>query len=69
IVTPLTGKGEALGWFRDMETLGLVEGFDQFAGDLVVARNDADVNRLDFLLPPDLINQLIVTAARIAFRL
>lgn len=68
IMTPKLGKAEALGWFRDMETLGLVENYDQFAADLVVARN-VDVNRLDFLLPPDLINQLIVTAARIAFRL
>ncbi len=68
VMTPLLGKAEALGWFRQMETLGLVEGFDQFKTDLVVVRN-ADVNRLDFLLPPDLINQLIVSAIQIAFRL
>lgn len=69
VMTPLLGKGEALGWFRELETIGLVEGFDQFKRDLVVERNTSDPNRLDFLLPPDLINQLIVTAAQIQFRL
>ena len=69
IMTPKLGKAEAVGWFRQMEELGLVENFDQFKADLVVERNASDPNRLDFLLPPDLINQLIVTAAQIAFRL
>jgi phage tail sheath gpL-like len=35
----------------------------------VVERNAADPNRLDFLLPPDLINGFIVGAANIQFRL
>jgi phage tail sheath gpL-like len=69
IMTPKIGKGEALSWFRSMEALGLVEGFEQFKTDLIVERNTSDPNRLDFLLPPDLINQLIVTAAKIQFRL
>jgi phage tail sheath gpL-like len=69
VITPLLGKAEAVSWFRQMEELGLVEGFDQFKADLVVERNVLDPNRLDFLLPPDLINQLVVTAAKIAFRL
>ncbi len=69
VITPKIGKAEAIGWFNQMETKGLVEGKDQFKTDLVVERNISDVNRLDFLLPPNLINQLIVTAAKIAFRL
>jgi phage tail sheath gpL-like len=69
IVTPKLMKAEAVSWFRDLEALGLFEGFDQFKPDLVVARNATDPNRLDVLLPPDLINQLIVTAASIQFRL
>ena len=68
VITPKDGKGEAVGWFKQMEKLGLVEGLDQFKRDLVVER-DTDPNRLNFLLPPDLINQLIVTAAQVAFRL
>jgi phage tail sheath gpL-like len=69
VITPLLGKAEAVGWFREMETLGLVEGADQFKSDLVVERDASNPNRLNFLLPPDLINQLIVTAAQIQFRL
>lgn len=67
IMTPSLGKAEAVAWFREMEELGLVEGFDQFKRDLVVERNVSDPNRLDFLLPPDLINQLIVTAVKFQF--
>lgn len=69
VMTPMLGKAEAIAWFRAMEELGLVENFDQFKADLVVERNATDPNRLDFLLPPDLINQLVVSAAKIQFRL
>jgi phage tail sheath gpL-like len=69
VITPKLGRAEAVAWFREMEELGLVENFDQFKRDLVVTRNAQDVNRLDFLLPPDLINQFIVGAAQIQFRL
>lgn len=69
VITPSIGKAEAVGWFREMEELGLVENFDQFKTDLVCERNGTDVNRLDWLLPPDLINQLIVAAVNLQFRL
>lgn len=69
VMTPKLGRAEACGWFRDMELLGLLEGFEQFRTDLLVERNLVDPNRLDFLLPPDLVNSLIVTAAKFAFRL
>lgn len=69
IMTPKLGRAEAVGWFRDLEALGLFEGLDQFKRDLVVERNALDSNRLDFLLPPDLINQLLGVAASIQFRL
>lgn len=69
VMTPQLGRGEALVWFRDMERLGLVEGFEQFERDLVCERDTVDVNRLNWLLPPDLINQLIGAAAQIQFRL
>jgi phage tail sheath gpL-like len=69
VITPLIGKAEAVAWFREMEELGLVEGFDQFKRDLVVERNVSDANRLDFLLSPDLINQLVVGAAKVQFLL
>lgn len=69
VITPKIGKAEALAWFREMEGLGLVEGFEQFKTDLTVTRDGTDPNRLNFYLPPDLINQMIVGATTIGFRL
>lgn len=69
IITPKIGKAEAVLWFAEMEELGLVEGREQFKRDTVVERNVSDPNRLDFLLTPDLINQLVVTGANVQFRL
>lgn len=73
VITPAIGRAEAVAWFLDMATASPVV-FDpstlaQFKADLVVERNASDPNRLDFLLPPDLINQLVSTAAQIQFRL
>lgn len=67
VVTPGIGKAEALSWFREMEELGLVEDFEAFKAGLVVERNASNPNRLDFLLPPNLINQLVGVAASLQF--
>lgn len=69
IITPKVGKGEAIARFEQWEELGLVEGFDQFKRDLIVERNVQDVNRLDFLLSPDLINQMRVAGVQIGYLL
>lgn len=71
VMTPSLGRAEAVAWFLDMSTATPVV-FDpstlpQFKADLVVEINVSDSNRLDFLLPPDLIGQLIVSAAKIQF--
>ncbi len=68
VITPKIGKAEALSWFADMERLGLVEGADQFKRDLVCVRSKTDPNRLEWVLPTDLINFLAVAAAQIQFR-
>lgn len=69
IVTPKTVRNALLSKYRDWENRGLVENFDAFATNLIVERNDGDPNRLDILLPPDLVNQLRVTALKLQFRL
>jgi phage tail sheath gpL-like len=69
IVTPKIMAAEAVTWFQEMEELGLVEDVSQFKTDLVVQRNSQNVNRLDVLSPPNLINQLTVVAALVQFRL
>ena len=69
VVTPKLMAAEAINRFRDWEEMGLVESADQFKADLISERNLSDPNRLDMLLPPDLINQLRITANKIQFRL
>jgi phage tail sheath gpL-like len=70
ILTPSAAKAEAIAKFRQwQDDLGLVEGFDQFKRDLIVERNASDPNRLDFLMPPDLVNQLRVMGVQFQFLL
>jgi len=69
VMTPKVGKSEAIAKFKEWESLALVEGFDQFKNDLIVERNAQDPNRLDWLLPPDLVNQLRINGVQIQFLL
>jgi phage tail sheath gpL-like len=69
VVTPGTIRAEIIGRFAQWEAVGLVEGSEQFKRDLVVVRNASDPNRVDALLPPDLVNQFRVLAAQIEFLL
>jgi phage tail sheath gpL-like len=69
IVTPSVIKAEAINKFKEWELKGLVEGFDQFKDELIVERNVDNPNRLDVLMPPDLVNQLVVLGTKIQFLL
>ncbi|MDR3299030.1 MAG: phage tail protein, partial [Candidatus Accumulibacter sp.] len=69
IVTPRVIRAELIALFRDWEDVGLVEDIDQFQADLIVSRNPTDVNRVDVLLPPNIVNQFRVFAAPVQFRL
>lgn len=69
VATPNIIKAELVVLFREMEEAGLVEDFDQFKADLVVERDSADRNRVNALIPPNLINQLRVFAGRVEYRL
>ena len=69
IVTPRVIRAELLGLFRELEQVGLVENFDQFKQDLLVVRSTSDPNRVNAVIPPDIINQFRVFAAAVQFRL
>lgn len=69
VITPSIGKGFACARFRMWEQAALVENFSQFKRELICERNASDPNRLDWLLPPDLINQMRVHGVQIQFRL
>lgn len=69
IVTPSVIRGELIAEYADLEELGIAENAKAFKVALIVERNKNDPNRLDVLLPPDLVNQLRVFAVLAQFRL
>ncbi|WP_304947382.1 phage tail sheath C-terminal domain-containing protein, partial [uncultured Parasutterella sp.] len=69
VVTPSIIRGELIAMYTKLEDKAIVENADLFAKYLVVERNADDPNRIDVLLPPDLVNQLRVFAVLAQFRL
>jgi phage tail sheath gpL-like len=69
IVTPKIIRAELIALFQQWEEAGLAEDIDQFKTDLIVERNGSDPNRVDALIPPNVVNQFRVFAAAIQFRL
>jgi len=69
VMTPKLGKAELINRYREWELAGLVENAEFFKAAAIVERNASDPNRLDFLVPPDLINQCMVMAMKMQFRL
>lgn len=67
VVTPNSVKAEVIAKFREWEEKALVENFSQFKNDLIVERNKDNPNRLDILMSPDTVNQLIVVGCKIQF--
>ena len=66
-VTPGTVRQECIALFTLLRDVGLIENLNDFVENLIVQRNITDVNRVDVLLPPDLINQFRILAAQIQF--
>lgn len=69
IVTPSVIRAELIALAREWEEAGLVENLDQFIADLIVERDASDPNRINALVPPNLVNQFRVFAAAVQFRL
>lgn len=69
IVTPAVIRGELAAEYAELEERGIAENAKAFNANLIVERNADDPNRLDVLLPPDLVNQLRVFAVLAQFRL
>mgnify|MGYP000492756581 CR=1 FL=1 len=69
IVTPNIIRGEILAVYSRLENLGIVENFEAFKKALIVERSATDPNRVDVLLPPDLVNGLRIFATLVQFRL
>jgi phage tail sheath gpL-like len=67
VVRPKDVKAETIALFTLLQNKGLIENLEDFVKNLVVERNATDVNRVDVLLPPDLINQFRILAGLIQF--
>jgi phage tail sheath gpL-like len=69
VVTPKVLRGEVIARFKQWESQGWAENVDQFKSDIIVERDANDRNRVNALIPPDIVNQLRVFAGQIDFRL
>lgn len=69
IVTPKTFKAALAGRLRQWGEAGLIENVEWVIENTVVERDADDRNRLNILLPVDIINQFRVGAYNIEFRL
>src|SRR4030065_609036 len=71
VMTSDIGRSEALAWFNTCVYDGWFEGgqanFDQFNSQLIVSRDSVNTNRLNFLLPPNLIDQFLLCTGTIQF--
>ncbi len=69
VMTPTVGRAEALSWFLEEELDGQVENFKEFKKALTVWRPTDNVNRMNWGLPVDLINQFLIGSAVANFKL
>lgn len=67
IISPEIGKAEAVAWFLEEEFDGQVEGIDQFKEDVICRISETNPDRLEWILPPDLVNQFIVGSGVMQF--
>jgi phage tail sheath gpL-like len=69
IVTPRIIRAELVAAYSELIAMGIVENMDAFKAFLIVERDPVDPNRVNVLLPPDLVNQLRIFAMLVEFRL
>jgi phage tail sheath gpL-like len=67
VATPKTVKAEIVALFYELQTIGLIENAEEFVTNLIVERDSSDANRVNVLLPPDLINQFRLLASKLQF--
>ena len=61
--------GRPVSEFMEEEADGQVEGLAQFKDEVICRIASDNVNRLEWILPPDLVNQFIVGSGDMQFRL
>ena len=68
VMTPKLGKAEILTRYKYWMSKGLVQNFEEFAANVVVERDPEDSTALNFLIPADLIDQLLICKSKIQFK-
>ena len=67
VATPSTIAQETIALFTELRNAGLIENLEDFKDNLRVERSSSDRNRVNVLLPPDLINQFRILAGLFQF--
>lgn len=67
IATPKLIRNTLVAAAAQLERVGLLEDLDQFVNDLIVTRSTADTNRVNAVIPPNIVNQFDVFAAAVQF--
>lgn len=67
VATPSTVAQETIALFTELRDAGLIENLEEFIENLRVERDTTDRNRVNVLLPPDLINQFRIIAGLFQF--
>lgn len=67
IATPSMIAGVIIATAKALEKAGLLENFEDFKKNLIVQRSTVDVNRVNAVISPDLVNQFRVFAGSIQF--
>lgn len=69
MVSPSILRTEVQAWFKDLQALGIVENYDQFARELLIERDLSDENRVNAIMPPDFVNNFLIFAGKISYKL
>jgi phage tail sheath gpL-like len=69
VVRPKDLRAEFIALFNEWQDAGLAENLADFQANLVVQRDPNDPNRVNAVIPPDIINQFRVFAGLLQFRL
>jgi phage tail sheath gpL-like len=67
IATPKLIRNTLIAAAGQLVTVGLLEDLEQFKRELIVVRSDADENRVNAVLPPNVVNQFDVFAAAVQY--
>ena len=67
-MTPKLGKAELLTRYKYWMSKGLVQNYEAFAANVVVERDPDDDTAMNFLIPADLIDQLLICKSKIQFK-